>query len=144
MWPPSGLAESRGRNARVPWITPIRLTPSIHCQSAGVISAIGAVEPTPALLQITCTRPNRPRTSSARAWTLGMELTSAGIPMAPISAAVRTRAAASTSAMTTCIPSAISAWAMPRPMPDAPPVTTAVLPASSFRALIQLSPCGGA
>ena len=42
MWPSSPPASMRGRKARTPWITPQRLTPITHCQSASVCSCTGA------------------------------------------------------------------------------------------------------
>src|SRR5690349_15159275 len=49
-WPSSPLATSAGRNARIPWITPHRLTSSVHRQSASDRVQIGPVPPpTPAL-----------------------------------------------------------------------------------------------
>ena len=57
MWP-SPWASSMGRNTRMPWMTPHRLTPSTHSQSAVVRSCISPPPPTPALLQTTWTAPN--------------------------------------------------------------------------------------
>ena len=67
----------------------------------------------------------------ASASTLAASLTSAGTPVAPISLAVLSSASRSMSAMITRMPSATSWVAMPLPIPDAPPVTTATLPRSS-------------
>src|SRR3990172_5287369 len=70
-----------------------------------------------------------PRTHS-QSFTVCFEATVA--PFAFISLAVRSRACCSTSASTTFIPSDAKRSAIARPMPLAPPVTTATLPLSSF------------
>ncbi len=100
------------------------------------MSATLAPEPTPALLQTRCTAPKRSSVVWARAWTLWSEATSVTTPTAPSSCAAASSAAGSMSAMTTLAPSARSRRAMPLPIPEAPPVTTAVLPARSLIPLI--------
>src|SRR2546423_6107462 len=70
----------------------------------------------------------RPRTSTTRAAidpTDAPSVTSAATAVPPSSAAVVAPSSASTSTMTTCAPSAARTEAIPRPMPRAPPVTTA-------------------
>ena len=114
-----------------PWITPQRFTPSTHRQSASVWSTISPPPPTPALLQRTCAVPKRSRTASASDCTDAASLTSVSTPTTPSSAAVASSGAFSTSAMTTCMPSSTKRAAIARPMPLAPPVTTATRPSSS-------------
>ncbi|MNJ46185.1 hypothetical protein D3C77_413100 [compost metagenome] len=128
MCPPSAFALSRGRNAWMPWITPHRLTSSIHFQSFRVRSEIAAIGPMPALLHKMSTLPCRLIALSARACTLALLVTSVRMPIAPISRAVACRRSSSMSAMITCAPWAIIRSAIPRPIPEAPPVMTATLP----------------
>jgi hypothetical protein len=87
--------------------------------------------PMPALSTTTCAVPKRSTTSVARAATLSALETSVWMPVAPSSSQAACRAPSSMSAMTSSTPSFFSAWAMPLPMPDAPPVTTATLPSRS-------------
>src|SRR3954453_5937096 len=116
-------------------MTPQRLTPSIHFQSSSVSSATGAIGPIPALLQTMWTAPNALSASLASASTLAASLTSVTTGVAPSSAAALCSALSSMSAMITCDPSALSCRAIPFPIPDAPPVTTATFPLRSARAL---------
>ena len=60
------------------------------------------------------------------------------LPAPPSSPTVASRAPASTSAITTFIPSATKRSASALPMPAAPPVITATLPS---RSCILVSPC---
>ena len=140
MCPPSRFCFRMGRNVCTPWMTPHRFTPSIQRQSSSVRSATGASGPMPALLQTTCTAPNVSRTCRARASTLAGSLTSVWTASAaPISAAVASIASRWMSAMTTRAPSATSWVAIPFPIPEAPPVTTATLPPRSGSPLIALA-----
>ncbi len=140
---PSPCATIPGTNARTPWMTPHRLTPSVHSQSAALSVHIGpAPPPTPALLHTTCTAPKRSTARAASASTEAPSATSvrtASTParapsMASIAPAVSASAASSTSASTTLIPSAANLVARLLPMPLPAPVTTATLPTRSFTA----------
>src|SRR4051794_29895878 len=134
MCPPSWLPFRIGRKAWMPWMTPHRFTPTIHFQSSSVRSAMRPIGPMPALLTSTCAVPKRSTTSVASAPTLSASDTSVWMPVAPSSLAVRCSAPSSMSAMTSSAPSFLSASAMPLPMPDAPPVTTATFPSRSANA----------
>src|SRR3954449_466297 len=70
-------------------------------------------------------RPRSPTTRAAIDSTETLSVTSAATAVAPSSAAVAAPSSASTSTMTTCAPSAARTEAIPRPIPRAPPVTTA-------------------
>jgi len=115
----------------MPLMTPPRLTPRSHRQSLSVRSEIRPCGPTPALFTTMSTRPKLAITAAASARTLSGSETSTLIPVAPIDAAVASSAWRSMSAITTVACSAISCSAMPRPIPAAPPVTTATAPAIS-------------
>src|SRR5262245_134428 len=129
-----------GRNALSPWITPHTFTAKVQRQSESGSSQSGASScaPTPALLQSTCTLPCFATTASASACTDSERVTSQTTPETSArlarasSAALFSSAAASTSASTTFMPARASRAPSARPMPDAPPVTTATLPAKSF------------
>src|SRR3990172_2359079 len=136
-WHSSPCAIMMGTNTLTPWMTPHRLTPRTHSQSFTVCCQITPPTPTPALLQSTCTPPKvstvnlaSASMSSPRDTSVRFEATVA--PFAFISLSVRSRACCSTSASTTFIPSDAKRSAIARPMPLAPPVTTATLPLSSF------------
>src|SRR5215216_7204079 len=94
--------------------------------SSGVIGMI------PALLTRTSIGPRRRSTSSRKALKPARSVTSSPNPTtaSPSSAAVRSAASRSTSPIATRTPLAIRASVIARPMPLAPPVTTAVLPLS--------------
>src|SRR5438067_6285354 len=92
MCPPSALRSRIGRNVVTPWITPHRLTSSIHRQSSSESDAIGPIGETPALLQTTWTAPKRPSVVSASACTLAASLTSVRTPTAASSATVASSA----------------------------------------------------
>ena len=102
------------------------------------------IGPMPALLTRTCAVPKRSTTSVASAPTLSALETSHWMPVAPSSSAVRCSAPSSMSAMTSSTPSAFSASAIPLPMPDAPPVTTATFPSRSANADMFPSSVGSA
>src|SRR5579875_1473748 len=128
---PSSPCRSRiGTNVRMPWITPQRLTPRIHSQSASVTSQASPPTDTPALLQTTCTAPKASSVRCASASTSDAFDTSVGTARtrAPELASARSAAASapcSTSASTTFIPAAANRSASARPIPLAAPVTTA-------------------
>src|ERR671919_753908 len=115
---PSPCSIIRGTNERMPWATPSRLTSTIQRQrSAGTVHASPPM-PTLALLHSTCAVPNRSNVAAASASTADGSRTSV-------------TTAATSSAPTTRIPSRAKRWASAKPMPDAPPVTTATLPSRS-------------
>ena len=124
----------------MPWITPQRLTPSVHAQSASVSVHIGpALPPTPALLQTTCAAPKCSTVRAASAATAAPSCTSVRTASTLARPAPGGRQAStapsgpsSTSASTTFIPSAAKRSARALPMPLAAPVTTATLPPRSF------------
>jgi hypothetical protein len=102
-----------------------------------VVSQTGADgAPTPALLHRMWHAPYDANTRSASASTASRFETSVttlctSAPRARSSLAVLSSARASTSAITTFIPSPTNAPASARPMPLAPPVTTATCPLNS-------------
>src|SRR5688500_12535220 len=108
----------------------------LACDSAssGVIGMI------PALLTRMSIGPRRRSTSSRKAVKPARSVTSSPSPTtaSPSSAAVRSAASRSTSPIATRAPLAISASVIARPMPRAPPVTTAVLPLSERGCLAML------
>src|SRR6185436_8604387 len=126
---PSPWATSRGTKARTPWITPQRLTPSAHCQSAVVFSHSGPTGETPALLQTTCTSFREAANASTSA---ALETSTRLHEPQFASRAVSSRPFSSTSARARCMPSFANASAMARPRPLAAPVTAAVLPRRLF------------
>ena len=121
----------------MPWITPNRLTEMTQAKSSSGSSAIVSPRlPTPALLHTRWTSPKRSRVAAASAVTSASTLTSVGTvttsaPAAASSSPACSRTGRSMSATTSVIPSAANRLANARPMPDAPPVTTATFPASS-------------
>src|SRR5579862_8500222 len=117
---------------------PQMLTPIRNCQSAGATSVrrvpcIG----TPALLQAMWSLPKLRSASASASSTDCSCVTSIRTGMTRLLVPERPCAAASTasfwmSAITTLAPASASAVAMPRPMPEAAPVTIAVLPEMSI------------
>ena len=92
---------------------------------------------TPALLHTTCTLPNVDSVASAARAMAARSVTStcSGMTSALVGARLATAASnalSSMSAMATFMPAAAKERAMAKPMPLAPPVTNAVLPATSF------------
>src|SRR5580704_14382839 len=135
----------RGTNDRTPLATPKTLTEKHQAQSLGSCSQ-GLPPPpdvTPALLKRRWQAPSCAKTSSASASTEAAEETSVTTPLTlPASAnsfTATSSTGSSTSAMTTRAPSSSSDSVMPRPMPAAPPVTTATLPFRSSNACPQFS-----
>src|SRR6267378_1705906 len=132
----SPRAIMRGTKASTPWMTPQRLTPRTHCQSRCVAVSSAPHAATPALLQRTCTAPNASKARAASACTWGSSVTSVRTPSALTPSACASPATAaiprsSRSATTTLAPSRANRRINARPMPLAPPVTTAVLPRNS-------------
>ena len=119
-----------GTNVRMPWITPHRLTPNTHSQSARVCSQIGRLQTTPALLQRIWTAPKvssvcAARSSTSEAFETSVLTARTVAPLALKSASSLTNRSFSTSARTTFMPSAANRSASPLPMPLAAPVITA-------------------
>ena len=87
----------------------------------------------PALLNMTCSPPKVATAKSTSSRICSWSLTSVRLKAAsgPSSAATSWPFSSLTSAMTTFAPSAMNRVAVPRPMPDDPPVTIATFPASS-------------
>ncbi len=129
---PSPCSWSSGRKVRTPWITPQRLTPSTHSQSASETDSKAPPEPTPALLHTTWTAPKASRAERRISSTCSAFETSATTVTTSTEdgrpAAAAARAPPSTSASTSFMPSVAKRFARARPMPLAPPVTTATLP----------------
>ncbi len=118
-------------------MTPHRLTPRTHCQSRSVWVQIGPSTATPALLCTTCTAPNEDNAAAASASTDSATETSVQTPTtewpaAESSDSVLSSASCWTSAMTTRMPCSAKRVATARPMPLAPPVTTATFPSRFF------------
>src|SRR6185436_2113907 len=133
MCPGTCWAIIRGTNVSMPWITPQRLTPTAHSQSRWVADSSPPQRATPALLHSTWTAPISANARSASAWTCSSRLTSvltatAALPARATSATVSAIPASSRSATTTRAPSRAKARESARPIPLAPPVTTATLP----------------
>src|SRR3954470_673503 len=103
---------------------------------------MGPPRATPALLNTMCTRSSRRNDSSASAVTSDSDETShctphASTPAERRSSSARPSASASTSANTTRAPRAANRRAVSRPIPLAPPVTTAPLPANVSMGTIE-------
>ncbi len=118
-----------------PCTTPMRLTPIVHSHTASGASTMPP-PPTPALLHTTWTAPNaesaRSRTASTSAATATSATTpTAATPAASSSATVAASGASSTSASASRMPSEANRRARARPIPLAPPVTTATRSCSS-------------
>src|SRR5579883_780239 len=114
-------------------MTPQRLTPRIHCQSARLLPQTVVPPPTPALLKSKCTAPQVSyafcaSASTSSAFETSVCTASTSAPLARISSPACLRAPASTSASTTFMPSCALFSASARPMPLAAPVTTATFP----------------
>src|SRR6476660_3592601 len=125
-----------GTNARNPWMTPHRLTPRTHSHVASGASHERPPAPTPALLHATWIAPKRSTAASASACTCAPSETSVTRPStcAPDASSFATASAsagASMSPRTTFMPSAAKADASEKPIPLAPPVTTATRPSNS-------------
>src|SRR5262245_56297375 len=124
-------------------MTPQRLTPRTHSQSASELSQAETPAHTPALLHSRWTAPKAARARWAKAstsWALDTSVTTAstGVPVACRAAAVAVKVSPSTSATTTFIPSCAHRSASARPMPLAAPVITATL---SVNACMAPSSC---
>src|SRR5215470_3741689 len=127
-----------GTKVRMPCTTPHKLTPNPHSQFCnGWVQDGPKPPPTPALLQTICTAPNVSRVFCARvstdsAFATSVTTPNTDAPFARISSSARRSAPSSTSASTIFIPAAAKRSAIARPIPLAPPVTTATRSANSF------------
>src|SRR5690242_13196406 len=142
-WPSPPWASMRGTNDRTPWTTPMRLMPSVHCQSSRVAVQAGPPTATPALLKTRCTAPKRSHARAASKSTSGAFETSQRkdsqrTPSFATSSAVSRIPFSSMSASATAMASRAHATASSRPMPLPAPVTTAVLPFRSRTRRLQL------
>src|SRR4029453_5863358 len=132
----------RGTNASTPWMTPQRLTPIAHSQSLWLTDSSPPHRATPALLHTTWTPPNSAKVRAARVSTSARRLTSVRTarprrPARPTPVTVSAMPAPSRSATTTFAPPRAKSRASARPIPLAPPVTTAV---RSFRLVRGTAP----
>src|SRR5437667_1436804 len=122
---------------------PFRSTANTRSHSASVISVASKYAFTPALFTSTSILPWPPTTASTVRTTSASTVTSAQAnsmrrPPAASSPAAARPAASSRSIEVTAAPSAASFSTMARPMPRAPPVTSATLPAR--RPIVSLPP----
>src|SRR6516164_2745221 len=134
MWP---LPRSSmcGRNARMPRTTPSKLMANDHSQSATEICSSAPRSTTPALFIAISTCPISrsavaPRRSTSASLDTSQCTARARLPNAAMAARVSSSRRSLTSAMTRSAPCRAMASAVPRPIPLAPPVTTATFPAS--------------
>ncbi len=135
MWPPSPCSTIRGRNASTPWIGPQRSTSMVQRQSAWVMSSTGPPTAMPALLNTTWTLPTAANAASAISSTASSDRTSQtrrGRRRRSPAARRRPHRAppARCRRARPVLPSTASTCAVAKPMPLAPPVTTAPLPLS--------------
>src|SRR5258705_5860034 len=142
IWPPSPWPRICGRKARMPCSTPIRLTSSTQRQLSREMLSMPPPAATPALLQTTCTLPKASKDSLAACSTLAASATSQTVPRTSVANSCRPLTAAcsavvSMSASITFMPACANARPSASPMPLAPPVTKAVLPANSRMILPQ-------
>jgi hypothetical protein len=121
-WPEVSSASA---NVRMPRRTPVWLTASVRSQVSSGMSAIMPGTKIPALFTRTSTPPNSARTRSRIRSQASVEDTSCSTNRRPSSTA-----GALTSVMHTRAPSSRRWRAVPAPMPEDPPVTTATLPSS--------------
>src|SRR5690349_8566480 len=129
-----------GRKASDVRTVPRRLVSSIHFQSPGLMRSSGPWRNTPAMLIRMSTPPialivsaARERTEESLRTSVGRARAASALPRWRISSTVRSNRSASKSAITTRAPCWASARATVRPMPLAPPTTTATLPLSAPR-----------
>ena len=123
MSPPSGPNASSA--ARIPQVTPSRLTSTSRRTCSDESEARIPSSPTPALFTQTASRPCWAATE-ARAWWEASSRTSwVTASAAPISSAVRRTRSASMSAATTWYPRRTNLDAIALPIPRPAPVTTA-------------------
>src|SRR6185436_18007259 len=136
--PASPCFRIAGTKWRMPWMTPQTLTPMTKDQSAtGTSTSRVPCIGTPALLQAMWSLPKRRSASPSASITDCSRVTSILTGRTCLLVPDRRCAACSTasfsmSAITTLAPASASAVAMPRPIPEAAPVTMAVLPEISM------------
>ncbi|MNF70716.1 hypothetical protein D3C84_526390 [compost metagenome] len=139
-WAGRPWASSSGRKARMPLITPPRLTARARCHCESLSSQQLPVCITPALLNSRSTVPKRCRAASRRCSSCVASATSVTwvstcTPCSLSCAARRSRDSPSRSARTRCSLSVMARSARPRPMPLAAPVITATRYGCSFMAV---------
>src|SRR3954451_2320765 len=137
MWPPLEGSRINGTNVLITLTAPPRLTAMARSQSTKLGSATAPPPAMPALLHNTWMRPNAAVAASAASATEVRSVTSTrnistSAPDSSKRASAMLRSL--TSPTTTFIPSDSSALVIPSPMPLAPPVTNAVLPAKFLTA----------
>src|SRR5215510_8041655 len=138
---PPPARRSAGMAAFVPRKTPLAFTSMTRSHSAAVVSSSRPAPPTPALLTSTSSFPKRrSAVATARSQSLSLVTSSltntASPPLAPIPAATAAPSASRMSPMTIRAPSCAKSRASTAPIPRAPPLMRATLPAS----LIAASP----
>src|SRR3954451_15943120 len=125
------VATMRSAARRMTLNVPIRLMLTTRAKSASgrtpCLPMTRPGVPTPAHFTATRSGPSSPATSRA-ALTWSGSVTSAAAKAPPIASACSAPAEEGRSIMTTCAPALPSRFAVARPRPDAPPVTTAELP----------------
>src|SRR4051812_4633423 len=131
------VSRMRGTNARMPWMTPQRLTSTTRCQSSSESSQLRPPRTMPALLTATCSRPNRCTTAAPSCSTAPASLTSTGsaatsAPLARSRCSCVLSCSSSRSAMNTRMSAARNASVIASPIPLAAPVTTATRPSIVF------------
>jgi len=134
--PPAGSSGIAGWTVNR---TPLAFTLKVFSNCSSVIAPSGAWAPMPALATTASRRPWRAMTSWYIVSMSASLVTSATMPeqFGPTVATASSSGFCCSSVMTTRAPWSTNSWAIPRPTPDAPPVTTATLP--SNRRLIVFS-----
>src|SRR6201987_4726075 len=94
-------------------------------QPFSLVSRIPDQKTPPALFTRMVTVPSSAVVRASAASTAALSLTSTAIPSTPISAAADAHESGLRSQIATCAPNALNPAAIPRPMPEPPPVTTA-------------------
>src|SRR5918997_2403851 len=113
-------------------IGPVRLTPSTRVHSARSRSTTGPIVAVPALAKAMCRAPKRSTAVAASRATSSSAVTSQRTvaTASPSSVATAASPVSSMSPTTTRAPSATNRLVVASPMPEAPPVTSAIRPAS--------------
>src|SRR5262245_52455704 len=136
---PPPARRRAGMAALVPRKTPLAFTSITRSHSAAVVSSSRPAPPTPALLTSTSSFPKRrSAVATARSQSLSLVTSSltntASPPLAPIPAATAAPSASRMSPMTIRAPSCAKSRASTAPIPRAPPLIRATLPASLIAA----------
>src|SRR5262245_46846545 len=142
-WPP--CFARWGSAARVRRKTAVRLVLKMRSHSTSVVSATGAIPPTPALLTRMRSPPPLPTAAATAASQASASCRSAAKACArpPACSISRTSESSSVTVRDTAVtwaPAPASARAMARPMPRPAPVTSADAPRISIAASIDLRP----